>query len=110
VSLHHVRPLDNSSLCVFDRQYRKDTARSGHFCARCTAGAERPYVNGVRCELAPLATLLQLISEDAKYIDSFPKPLRKHISGIITDCELVLLEVQRLIEKYGQPGFIKSSK
>jgi hypothetical protein len=70
----------------------------------------RGDLDGVGRELASLTTLLELISEDAKDIDSFPKPLRKHISGIITNCELVLLEIQRLIEKYDQPGFIKSSK
>jgi uncharacterized protein YoxC len=60
----------------------------------------RSDLDGVSRELASLKTLLELITEDAKDVETFPETLRKHISGILANCELVLVEVQRLIVKY----------
>ena len=70
----------------------------------------RSDLDAVSRELASLTTLLELIAEDAEDIENLPKPLRKHIAGILTNCELVLVEVQRLIAKYDQPGIVKGSK
>lgn len=72
--------------------------------------AARSDLDAVSRELASLNTLLELIAEDAKDVNAFPETLRKHIANILTNCELVLIEVQRLVEKYDGPGIIKGSK
>ncbi|KAH7379605.1 hypothetical protein BKA66DRAFT_571419 [Pyrenochaeta sp. MPI-SDFR-AT-0127] len=72
--------------------------------------AARSDLDAVSRELASLKTLLELIAEDAEDVDTFPETLRKHITGILANCELVLVEVQRLVEKYAGPGIIKGSK
>lgn len=72
--------------------------------------AARSDLDAVSRELASLKTLLELIAEDAKDAETFPNTLRKHIAGILSNCELVLVEVQRLVEKYDKPGVIKASK
>ncbi|KAF1843524.1 uncharacterized protein K460DRAFT_146662 [Cucurbitaria berberidis CBS 394.84] len=72
--------------------------------------AARSDLDAISRELASLKTLLELIAEDAEDINTFPETLRKHIAGILANCELVLIEVQRLVEKYAEPGVIKGSK
>ncbi|CAO2652988.1 Nn.00g023990.m01.CDS01 [Neocucurbitaria sp. VM-36] len=75
-----------------------------------TVRAARSDLDAVSRELASLKTLLELIAEDAADVGTFPDTLRKHISGILSNCGLVLVEVQRLIDKYHGPGVIKGSK
>jgi hypothetical protein len=70
----------------------------------------RSDLDAVSRELASLTTLLELIAEDAKDVKAFPDTLRRHIAGILANCELVLLEIRRLIEKYYKHGITKSSQ
>jgi hypothetical protein len=75
-----------------------------------TIRSARSDLDGVSRELASLKTLLELIIEDAKDVKAFPDTLRKHISGILANCELVLVEVQRLIVKHDEQSVISNSK
>jgi hypothetical protein len=70
----------------------------------------RSDLDGVSRELASLKTLLELITEDAKDVETFPDTLRRHIFDILANCELVLVEVQRLVVKYDKQSAISSSK
>jgi hypothetical protein len=72
--------------------------------------AARRDLDAVSRELASLKTLLELIAEDTGDVKALPETFRKQIAGILTNCQVVLMEVQRLVEKYSGPGIIKGSK
>jgi hypothetical protein len=72
--------------------------------------AVRSALDGVSRELASLTTILELLAEDAKDIDNFPETLRKNITGILSNCEHVLVELQRLVTKYDKSGIIAGTK
>lgn len=55
--------------------------------------AARSDLDGVSRELASVTTILELLAEDAKDIENFPTTLRKHTTGILANCELVMVEV-----------------
>jgi hypothetical protein len=62
----------------------------------------RNDLDGVLRELTSLATSLELISEDAEDIETFSDTLLRYITGILANCKLVFVEVQRLIAKHGE--------
>lgn len=70
----------------------------------------RGDLDGISRELGSLKTLLELLAEDAQDADNFPETLGKHIAGILSNCDLVLVEVQRLVDKYNKPGVAKAAK
>ena len=72
--------------------------------------AARADLDGVSRELASLKTLLELLAEDAEDTENFPESLCKHITGILSNCELVLVEIQRVIDKYSGAGVVKGTK
>ncbi|KAH6994510.1 hypothetical protein EDB82DRAFT_556770 [Fusarium venenatum] len=62
----------------------------------------RSDLDRVSRELHSLQTVLELIQEDAKDdTKSFPETIQRHVSGIVTNCNLVVIEVQTCITKYG---------
>ncbi|KAF5628815.1 hypothetical protein F52700_7908 [Fusarium sp. NRRL 52700] len=68
----------------------------------------RSDLDRVSRELHSLQTVLELIGEDAKDdTKPFPPTIQHHVSGIITNCGSVVLEVETCIKKYGD-GRIKS--
>ena len=72
--------------------------------------AARSDLDGISRELASLTTLLELIAEDTEDVDGLPETLRKQITGILSKCQIVLVEVQRLAEKFSKSGIINGSK
>jgi hypothetical protein len=102
-------PLSITVACVWLTTAIAKTSLSVTVFVR-TVRAARSDLDGVSRELASLTTILELLAEDAKDIKNFPETLRKHITGIVANCELVLVEVQRLITKYDKPGVIAGSK
>ncbi|KAF4439419.1 Chitin synthase A [Fusarium acutatum] len=68
----------------------------------------RSDLDRVSRELHSLQTVLELIEEDAKDdTKPFPPTIQHHVSGIVTNCGSVVLEVETCIKKYGD-GRIKS--
>jgi hypothetical protein len=102
-------PLSITAACVSLTSTIAKTSLSITVFVRAVRAA-RSDLDGVSRELASLTTILELLAEDAKDTENFPDTLRKHITGILTNCELVMVEVQRLITKYDKPGIIASSK
>jgi hypothetical protein len=72
--------------------------------------AARSDLDGISRELASLTTLLELIAEDTADINALPETLRKQIARILSNCQVLLLEIQRLVEKYSGSGVINGSK
>ncbi|KAF5690189.1 Rtm1p-like protein [Fusarium denticulatum] len=91
----------------------KDEPRSGEAGASNQMNADscreaRSDLDRVSRELQSLQTVLQLIEEDAKDdTKPFPTTIQHHVSGIVTNCDSVVSEVQRCIKKYGD-GRVKS--
>jgi hypothetical protein len=102
-------PLSITVACVSLTTSIAKTSTSVTLFVRAVRAA-RSDLDGVSRELASLTTLLGILAEDAKDIDNFPDTLRKHITGILANCELVLVEVQRLVAKYDKPGVVAGSK
>ncbi|KAH7219453.1 hypothetical protein DER44DRAFT_761006 [Fusarium oxysporum] len=68
----------------------------------------RSDLDRVSRELHSLQTVLELIEEDAKDdTKPFPPTIQHHVSGIVSNCGSVVLEVETCIKKYGD-GHIKS--
>ncbi|RGP81737.1 hypothetical protein FLONG3_122 [Fusarium longipes] len=68
----------------------------------------RSDLDRVSRELHSLKIVLELIQEDAKDdTRPFPETIQRHVSGIVTNCSSVVIEVQTCITKYGD-GKIKS--
>ncbi|KAF5984990.1 chitin synthase A [Fusarium coicis] len=68
----------------------------------------RSDLDKVSRELHSLQTVLELIEEDAKDVTKpFPPTIQHHVSGIVTNCGSVVLEVETCIKKYGD-GRMKS--
>ncbi|KAL3602843.1 hypothetical protein FPOAC2_07157 [Fusarium poae] len=62
----------------------------------------RSDLDRVSRELHSLQTVLELIEEDAKDdTKPFPETIQRHVSGIVTNCNSVVVEVQTCITKYG---------
>ena len=57
-----------------------------------------------------MTTLLELIAEDTEDVNVLPETLRKQIAGILSNCQIVLVAVQRLVERYSGSGVIRASK
>ncbi|KAF4498895.1 RTA1 [Fusarium agapanthi] len=77
-----------------------------HHSDRCREA--RSDLDRVSRELHSLQTVLELIEEDAKDDSKpFPPTIQHHVSGIVTNCGSVVLEVETCIKKYGD-GSIKS--
>jgi hypothetical protein len=102
-------PLSITAACVSLTSTIVKTSISVSIFVRSVRAA-RSDLDTVSRELASLKTLLELIAEDAKDVESFPDTLRPHVAGILSNCELVLVELQRLVAKYDKPGVIKASK
>ncbi|KAF5694138.1 hypothetical protein FDENT_1443 [Fusarium denticulatum] len=74
-----------------------------------TCREARSDLDRVARELLSLQTVLELIQEDV--IDeskTFPKTLERHVSGIIINCNSVVVELQEYITKYGGDSRLKS--
>ncbi|RYC85486.1 hypothetical protein BFJ63_vAg11586 [Fusarium oxysporum f. sp. narcissi] len=68
----------------------------------------RSDLDRVSRELHSLQTVLELIEEDAKDdTKPFPPTIQHHVSGIVSNCGSVVLEVETCIKKYGD-GRVKS--
>ncbi|KAI7759215.1 hypothetical protein LZL87_008592 [Fusarium oxysporum] len=68
----------------------------------------RSDLDRISRELYSLQTVLELIEEDAKDgTKPFPPTIQHHVSGIVSNCGSVVLEVGTCIKKYGD-GRIKS--
>lgn len=66
-------------------------------CREARSGLDR-----VSRELHFLQTVLELIQEDAKDdTKPFPETIQRHVSGIVTNCNSAVVEVQACITKYG---------
>lgn len=102
-------PLSITVACVSLTATIAKTSTSVTLFVRAVRSA-RSDLDGVSRELASLTNILELLAEDAKEVDNFPDTLRKHITGILANCELVLVEVQRLITKYDKPGIAAGTK
>lgn len=76
---------------------------------RSVRGA-RGDLDTVTRELASLKTLLELLAEDAKDVNAFPNALRKQIAGIVVNCELVLSEIKKVLQKYEDAGVASAAK
>jgi len=102
-------PLSITTACVSLTATIAKTSLSVTSFVRAVRAA-RGDLDGVSRELASLTTILGLLTEDAKDIDNFPEALRKNITGILINCDLVLVEIQRLVTKYDKAGVIAGSK
>ncbi|CAF3626735.1 unnamed protein product [Fusarium graminearum] len=68
----------------------------------------RSDLDSVSRELHSLETVLELIEEDAKDdTKPFPETIQRHVSGIVTNCGSVVVEIQTCITKYGD-GNVRS--
>ncbi|KAF4462070.1 hypothetical protein FALBO_11125 [Fusarium albosuccineum] len=67
-----------------------------------TCRETRGDLDRVSRELLSLRTVLELIQEDAADESKpFPPTLKQHVTGIVSNCNAVVLEIQSCIEKYG---------
>ncbi|KAF4446671.1 hypothetical protein F53441_9713 [Fusarium austroafricanum] len=74
-----------------------------------TCREARGDLDRVRRELLSLQTVLELIQEDASDEEiKFPKTLEHHVSGIVTNCNSVVVELQECITKYGGDNRLKT--
>ncbi|KAF5966574.1 Rtm1p-like protein [Fusarium bulbicola] len=100
-----VNPIDSAIELV-----PKDEPRAGEPGAsnQMDCREARSDLDRVSRELHSLQTVLELIEEDAKDdTKPFPPTIQHHVSGIVTNCGSVVLEVETCIKKYGD-GRIKS--
>ncbi|KAF5722947.1 hypothetical protein FMUND_2304 [Fusarium mundagurra] len=74
-----------------------------------TCREARSDLDRVARELLSLQTVLELIQEDVTDENkTFPTTLERHVSGIITNCNSVVVELQECITKYGGDSRLKS--
>ncbi|KAF5639422.1 uncharacterized protein FTJAE_4759 [Fusarium tjaetaba] len=74
-----------------------------------TCREARSDLDRVARELLSLQTVLDLIQEDvADESKTFPTTLERHVSGIIINCNSVVVELQEIITKYGGDSRLKS--
>ncbi|KAG5803635.1 hypothetical protein H9Q74_012098 [Fusarium xylarioides] len=74
-----------------------------------TCREARGDLDRVARELLSLQTVLELIQEDVTdESKTFPTTLERHVSGIITNCNSVVVELQECITKYGGDSRLKS--
>ncbi|KAF9781937.1 hypothetical protein IL306_012705 [Fusarium sp. DS 682] len=74
-----------------------------------TCREARSDLDRVARELLSLRTVLELIQEDVTdESKTFPKTLGHHVSGIVTNCNLVVIELQDCITKYGGDNRLKT--
>lgn len=73
-----------------------------------TCREARGDLDRVSRELHSLQTVLELIQEDATDEERpFPSTIQHHVSGIVSNCNSVVVEVQSCITRYGD-GKLKS--
>jgi hypothetical protein len=62
----------------------------------------RGDLDAVSRELQSLKTILEILAEDAKDINkgSFPESLQKQISGIVTNCGNVVVQIETCLESH----------
>ncbi|EXA43264.1 hypothetical protein FOVG_08275 [Fusarium oxysporum f. sp. pisi HDV247] len=74
-----------------------------------TCREARGDLDRVARELLSLQTVLELIQEDvADESKTFPTTLEQHVSGIVTNCNSVVVELQECITKYSGDNRLKS--
>ncbi|KAH7226379.1 hypothetical protein BKA60DRAFT_591811 [Fusarium oxysporum] len=74
-----------------------------------TCREARGDLDRVARELLSLQTVLELIQEDvADESKTFPTTLERHVSGIVTNCNSVAVELQECITKYSGDNRLKS--
>ncbi|KAF5556270.1 hypothetical protein FNAPI_5793 [Fusarium napiforme] len=74
-----------------------------------TCREARSDLDRVARELLSLQTVLELIQEDvADESKTFPTTLERHVSGIIINCNSLVIELQESITKYGGDSRLKS--
>ncbi|KAF5608382.1 uncharacterized protein FSUBG_4600 [Fusarium subglutinans] len=74
-----------------------------------TCREARSDLDRVSRELLSLQTVLELIQEDVTdESKTFPTTLERHVSGIIINCNSVVVELQECITKYGGDSRLKS--
>ncbi|KAM5385150.1 hypothetical protein ACJA88_002997 [Fusarium oxysporum] len=74
-----------------------------------TCREARGDLDRVARELLSLQKVLELIQEDvADESKTFPTTLEQHVSGIVTNCNSVVVELQECITKYGGDNRLKS--
>ncbi|PNP78151.1 hypothetical protein FNYG_08468 [Fusarium nygamai] len=74
-----------------------------------TCREARSDLDRVARELLSLQTVLELIQEDVTdESKAFPTTLERHVSGIITNCNTVVVELQECITKYSGDSRLKS--
>lgn len=70
----------------------------------------RGDLDAVSRELASLQMVLELLNEDARSGKGFPVSLVKQISGILTNCGVVLEQIETLLQKYAEGGISPAVK
>lgn len=74
-----------------------------------TCREARSDLDGVSRELLSLQTVLELIQEDvADDAAAFPQTLERHVSGIVSNCNSVVTEIQECITKYSTDNRLKA--
>ncbi|KAF4331899.1 hypothetical protein FBEOM_14317 [Fusarium beomiforme] len=74
-----------------------------------TCREARSDLDRVARELLSLQTVLELIKEDATDEDTiFPNTLAHHVSGIVSNCNSVVIELQDCITKYSGDNRLKT--
>ncbi|KAH7253776.1 uncharacterized protein BKA55DRAFT_593431 [Fusarium redolens] len=74
-----------------------------------TCREARGDLDRVARELLSLQTVLELIQEDVTdESKTLPTTLERHVSGIVTNCNSVVVELQECITKYGGDNRLKS--
>jgi hypothetical protein len=70
----------------------------------------RSDLNSVSQELLPLKTVLELLAEDAEDSENscFPDSLRKQVCGIVSNCNDVVEELVKGLDKHSGSGIDKS--
>lgn len=77
----------------------------------------RGDLDSVSRELLSLTTVLELLAEDIQDSNSndgrgglVPETLKKQITGIVTNCTGVVLEIQKSLEKHEDGGMTKAAR
>lgn len=103
-------PFHYCFVCLVDSSNCETTIAVTKF-VRDVRGA-RSDLDAVSRELLSLNTVLELLAEDVANSENgtFPAALQKQITGIITNCTAVVVEIQVVLDKHEGTKIMKAAK
>jgi hypothetical protein len=102
-------PLTISATCTFLIVTVSKTAIVVTGFVRDVRGA-RSDLDAVSRELLSLRTVLELLADDVADPSKFPDSLKKQITGIVTNCEGVVVQIEQTLAKHDGARLSKAAQ